>query len=308
MNNASAAAQQVVQVAQTVEHQTMLMVLGITGLLALAVMVVPLATRLRLPFTVMLAAIGVLIGLGTEVLLTIPGLGFLHEFVHALNSLEITSEAVFFVFLPALVFESALAIDVRRLFDDISPILMLAIVGLLISTAVIGFTMAYVTHMPILACLLLGAIVSATDLVAVVAIFKDLGAPQRLAILVEGESLFNDATAIVAFTIISAMMLGQSDPTLFSGIASFVTVFFGGILVGYVTARIICVLLVNIGESNLPKITLTISLAYLSFIIAEHSLHVSGVMAVVTAALVLGSRGRSVITQSTWHGLEEVWE
>jgi CPA1 family monovalent cation:H+ antiporter len=112
----------------------------------------------------------------------------------------------------------------------------------------------------------------------------------------------------VAFTIISAMMLGQSDPTLFSGIASFVTVFFGGILVGYVTARIICVLLVNIGESNLPKITLTISLAYLSFIIAEHSLHVSGVMAVVTAALVLGSRGRSVITQSTWHGLEEVWE
>ncbi len=232
----------------------------------------------------------------------------MHEFVHALNSLEITSEAVFFVFLPALVFESAFAIDVRRLFDDISPILMLAIVGLLISTAVIGFTMAYVTHMPILACLLLGAIVSATDPVAVVAIFKDLGAPQRLAILVEGESLFNDATAIVAFTIISAMMLGQSDPTLFSGIASFVTVFFGGILVGYVTARIICVLLVNIGESNLPKITLTISLAYLSFIIAEHSLHVSGVMAVVTAALVLGSRGRSVITQSTWHGLEEVWE
>ena len=114
----------------------------------------------------------------------------MHEFVHALNSLEITSEAVFFVFLPALVFESAFAIDVRRLFDDISPILMLAIVGLLISTAVIGFTMAYVTHMPILACLLLGAIVSATDPVAVVAIFKDLGAPQRLAILVEGESLF----------------------------------------------------------------------------------------------------------------------
>lgn len=308
MNNASDSVQQAVQAVQTADHQTMLMVLGITGLLALAVLVVPLAARLKIPFTVALAAVGVLIGLGSEVILLAPGLGFLHEFIQAINSLEITSEAVFFVFLPALVFESALAIDVRRLFDDISPILMLAIIGLLISTAVIGFIMAYVTHVPLLACLLLGAIVSATDPVAVVAIFKDLGAPQRLAILVEGESLFNDATAIVVFTIISAMLLGQSDPTLLSGIGSFLKVFFGGIVVGYLTARLICLLLVHIGDSNLPKITLTISLAYLSFIIAEHSLHVSGVMAVVTAALVLGSRGRSVITQSAWHGLEEVWE
>ena len=308
MNNASDSVQQAAQVVQTADHQTMLTVLGITGLLALAVLVVPLAARLKIPFTVTLAAVGVLIGLGSEVILLAPGLGFLHEFIQAINSLEITSEAVFFVFLPALVFESALAIDVRRLFDDISPILMLAIAGLLISTAVIGFIMAYVTHVPLLACLLLGAIVSATDPVAVVAIFKDLGAPQRLAILVEGESLFNDATAIVVFTIISAMMLGQSDPTLLSGIGSFLKVFFGGIIVGYLTARLICFLLVHIGDSNLPKITLTISLAYLSFIIAEHSLHVSGVMAVVTAALVLGSRGRSVITQSAWHGLEEVWE
>lgn len=308
MNNASASVQQAAQIAQTTDHHTMLLVLGITGLLALAVIVVPLAAKLKIPFTVMLAAIGVLIGLSSEVILLTPALGFLHEFIEALNSLEITSEAVFFVFLPALVFESALAIDVRRLFDDISPILMLAIVGLLISTAVIGFTMAYVTHVPLLACLLLGAIVSATDPVAVVAIFKDLGAPQRLAILVEGESLFNDATAIVVFTIISAMLLGQSDPTLLSGVASFLNVFFGGIVVGYLTARLICFLLIHIGDSNLPKITLTISLAYLSFIIAEHSLHVSGVMAVVTAALVLGSRGRSVITQSAWHGLEEVWE
>ncbi|RBP51246.1 cation:proton antiporter [Arenicella xantha] len=305
MNTATSTVQQVTQVA---DHHTMLLVLGITGLLALAVLVVPLAARLKIPFTVMLAAVGVLIGLGTEFVLMLPGLGILHEFVTALNSLQITSDAVFFVFLPALVFESALSIDVRRLFDDLSPILMLAIVGLLISTAVIGFSMAALTHVPLLVCLLLGAIVSATDPVAVVAIFKDLGAPQRLAILVEGESLFNDATAIVVFTIISAMLLGQSDPTLLSGIAAFIKVFFGGIIVGYLAARLICFVLVHIGDSNLPRVTLTISLAYLSFIIAEHSLHVSGVMAVVTAALVLGSRGRSVITQSAWHGLEEVWE
>ncbi|MBT8115831.1 MAG: cation:proton antiporter, partial [Arenicella sp.] len=294
--------------AQQADHHTMLLVLGITGLLALAVVVVPLASRLRIPFTVTLAAVGILLGLGSELIMLTPWLGFLHEFIEALHSMEITSEAVFFVFLPALVFESALAIDVRRLFDDISPILMLAVFGLLISTVAVGLTMTTITGVALIVCLLLGAIVSATDPVAVVAIFKDLGAPKRLAILVEGESLFNDATAIVAFTILSAMILGESDPTVLSGTASFLKVFFGGIVVGYLSARIICFVLVYIGDSHLPKVTLTISLAYLSFIIAEHNLHVSGVMAVVTAALVLGSRGRSVISQSAWHGLEEVWE
>ncbi|NND82826.1 MAG: cyclic nucleotide-binding domain-containing protein [Gammaproteobacteria bacterium] len=309
MENTAQQANNALQAAsQPIEHTTLLMVLGISGLLALAVLMVPLASRLKIPYTVMLAAMGILLGLIAELVLHAPWLGFLHEFVEALFSLEITSEAVFFVFLPALVFESALAIDVRRLFDDISPILMLAIVGLLISTAVIGFTMASVTGAALIICLLLGAIVSATDPVAVVAIFKDLGAPQRLAILVEGESLFNDATAIVVFTILSAMILGQSDPTLLSGLFSFAKVFFGGIFIGYLTARLCCFMLPHLGESNLPKISLTMSLAYLAFIIAEHSLHVSGVMAVVTAALVLGSRGRSIITPSAWHGLEEVWE
>ena len=292
-NQAEHTAEILEEVAKQADHHTMLLVLGITGLLALAVLVVPLAARLKLPFTVMLAAVGILIGLGSEMILHIEWLGFLHEFIEALHSMEITSDAVFFIFLPALVFESALAIDVRRLLDDIAPILMLAVLGLLISTAVVGFTMASVTGYALLVCLLLGAIVSATDPVAVVAIFKDLGAPNRLAILVEGESLFNDATAIVAFTILSAMIVGESDPTVLSGAGAFIKVFFGGILVGYIVARITCFLLQHIGDSNLPKITLTMSLAYLAFIIAEHNLHVSGVMAVVTAALVLGSRGRS---------------
>ena len=185
---------------------------------------------------------------------------------------------------------------------------MLAVVGLLISTGVVGYSLHFVSGHAILACLLLGAIVSATDPVAVVAIFRDLGAPKRLAILVEGESLFNDATAIVVFTIVSAMILGESDPTFLSGAVAFIEVFLGGVLVGYLMARLVCFILRFLGDSSLPKITLTIALAYLSFIAAEHYLHVSGVMAVVTAALVLGSRGRSVIAQSAWHGLEEVWE
>ncbi|MEM9301963.1 MAG: cation:proton antiporter [Pseudomonadota bacterium] len=289
------------------EHTVWLTVLGITGLLALAVLMVPVANRLNFPFTVMLAAVGIVIGI-VEHLLPEKGLGPISDLVESLHTLEITSEAVFFVFLPALVFESALAIDVRRLMDDIAPILTLAVVGLLISTVVVGLSVYQVSGMALIACLLLGAIVSATDPVAVVAIFKDLGAPKRLAILVEGESLFNDATAIVVFTILSAMLLGQSDAGVLSGIGSFLKVFLGGVLVGYVLARLVCAILAVLGEATLPKITLTIALAYMSFIVAEHYLHMSGVMAVVTASLVVGSRGRSVITPTNWHGLEEVWE
>ncbi len=283
-----------------------LTVLGVSGLLTLAVLMWPLANRLNFPYTVMLAVVGCAIGFSEP--LVPANMGALSDLLRALHTLDITSEMVLFLFLPALVFESALSIDVRRLMDDIAPILMLAVVGLLISTAVVGGTMWAVSGFALIACLLLGAIVSATDPVAVVAIFKDLGAPRRLAILVEGESLFNDATAIVVFTLLTAMLLGESDPGLVSGVLGFLKVFFGGIVVGYLLARTFAWLMGLVGDSALPKITLSLTLAYLAFIVAEHYLHVSGVMAVVTAALVLGSRGRSVLSRSAWHELEGVWE
>ncbi len=285
-----------------------LTVLGVSGLLTLAVLMWPLANRLNFPYTVMLAAVGCAIGIVEYLFPDGADFGVGSDLLEALHTLDITSETVLFVFLPALVFESALAIDVRRLMEDIAPILMLAVVGLLISTLVVGGVLWAASGYALIACLLLGAIVSATDPVAVVAIFKDLGAPRRLAILVEGESLFNDATAIVVFTLLSAMLLGQSDVGLAAGALAFVKVFFGGVVVGYLLARVCAWLMGVVGDSALPKITLSVSLAYLSFITAEHYLHVSGVMAVVTAALVLGSRGRSILSQSAWHELEGVWE
>jgi CPA1 family monovalent cation:H+ antiporter len=290
------------------DHSVWITVLGISGLLTLAVIVLPIANRLNFPFTVMLAAVGILIGLGAQLIPEGAHLGVISDLVQALQRMEITSEAVFFVFLPALVFESALSLDVRRLLDDIAPILLLAVVGLLISTVIVGLSLQWVSGYALLVCLLLGAIVSATDPVAVVAIFKGLGAPKRLAILVEGESLFNDATAIVVFTILSTMVLGTAETSLMGGVLAFLKVFLGGVAVGYVMARIACFMMGFLGDSALPKISLSIALAYLSFITAEHYLHMSGVMAVVTASLVLGSRGRSVISISAWHGLEEVWE
>jgi len=285
-----------------------LVVLGLFVLLFIASLLVPVARRLNFPFTVLLAAAGVVLGIIVLVIPDKSSAGIAGDFLHAVENLDITSEAVFFLFLPALIFESSMSINVRHLMKDIKPILMLAVIGLLISTFAVGFAMQWVSGIGFVACLLLGAIVSATDPVAVVAIFKDLGAPKRLTILVEGESLFNDATAIVLFIILAAVMVGTAEASAGSAAVAFIKVFFGGIAVGLVAARAMAWLIGKMRNMPLVEITLTVVLAYLSFLIAEHYLHVSGVMAVVTAGLVMGSYGRTKVSPATWHALHETWE
>ena len=290
------------------EH-AFIIVLGLTGLLAITSLLLPVAQRINFPYTVLLAAVGIVFGIVVNLFYGVEGLWIFGDFVTAMHDFNITSEAVFFIFLPALVFESALAIDVRKLFDDLAPILMLAVVGLLISTFTIaGVIYPFTVGIPFVVCVLLGAIVSATDPVAVVAIFKDLGAPKRLAILVEGESLFNDATAIVMFTILVGMLVGGAEVDLLKGTGSFIKVFFGGIVVGFLFARAVCWIIGRLHGVPMVEITLTVCLSYLAFLLAEHYLHVSGVMAVVTAALVIGSYGRTQFSPETWHPLIETWE
>lgn len=282
-------------------------ILGLMLLLTIAVLLVPLAARLNFPHTVLLAAVGVLLGIlashsGLEVA---PGPA--GDAIRALKGLNITAEMVLFLFLPALVFESAMSIDVRRLMDDVGPILFLAVVGLLISTLAVGAVLYWSSGMALVVCMLLGCIVSATDPVAVVALFKELGAPKRLTILVEGESLFNDATAIVLYSILLSMVVGAGELDLLAGSWDFLRVFVGGVIVGFLIARLVTALLERLRRLTLVCITLTIALAYLAFIIAEHYLHVSGVMAVVTAGLVVGSTGRTVIPPEGFHALHETW-
>lgn len=284
-----------------------LSIFALFGMLAIAVLMLPLTRRIGVPYTVFLAAIGIGLGLflqasqGTE-------LGVLGDFLEGANSFGLTSEVIFFIFLPALVFESALAIDVRRLMIDIWPILLLAVIGLLISSFFVGTAVWLAAGIPFVVCLLLGAILSATDPVAVVAIFKDLGAPKRLAVLVEGESLFNDATAIVLFNILAAMILTGGGASFGAGLSSFLLVFLGGIAVGLAMSWVFVWVLSRIRAAAVVEVTLTVSLAYLSFLVAEHYLHVSGVMATVTSALVLGSKGRTSMSADGWHLLKETWE
>ncbi|NJM36313.1 MAG: hypothetical protein HC850_18275 [Rhodomicrobium sp.] len=229
------------------------------------------------------------------------------QIAEAIGGLRITADLVLFLFLPALVFESALSLDLRKLLADVWAILFLAVIGLLISTAIVGYSIAAFSGMAIMVCLLLGAIVSATDPVAVVALFKDLNAPKRLNVLVDGESLLNDATSIVAASILLGMLTVSGDPNIVGGLLDFFIVFLGGAVVGVVIARPFCWIMGAFNRQALVVLTLTLALPFFAFVIAEHFLHVSGVMAVVASGVTVGSIGRRLIPPQTFVEVEHSW-
>lgn len=144
-----------------------LTVFGVSGLLALASLLPPLAPRLRLPLTVLLAAVGCGLGLALGIAAPLVPSGPLADFFEALRTMPLSSEALLSLFLPALLFEAALTTDLRRLLDDFGPILLLAIVAVLVTTIVVGWALAAATGMPAIACLLVGAIIATTDPAAV---------------------------------------------------------------------------------------------------------------------------------------------
>lgn len=279
---------------------------GLAGLLGLVSLLPPIADRLALPYTVLLGAAGVALGVAAEVFRGAGGLG--GDFMRAIDQLHLTPADVLNIFLPPLLFDAVLALDVRKLVDDAAAIVVMAVVAVILTTVVAGVALWWVSGVGIVACLLVGAIISTTDPAAVVGIFRDLGAPRRLQLLVEGESLFNDAAAIAIFTLLVETLVGSRSGTVSGTIADFGRTFGGGIAVGYLTAWVICGLITLLRNLPLSEISLTVSLAYLSYILADQYAHVSGVVAVVTASLVVGSTGRTRISPMTWSGLTHVWQ
>src|SRR5262245_47126579 len=158
-------------------------VFGLTGLLALTSLLPGLAQRLKLPYSVLLALAGSALGLLVAVRGDMPA-GFMGtDFLDALSNFHISSQAFLVIFLPTLLFETALAIDVRRMLNDLAPILVMAVIAVVVCMVVVGITLSSFTDFGLIACLLLGAIIATTDPAAVVGIFREIGAPQRLTML-----------------------------------------------------------------------------------------------------------------------------
>jgi len=274
-------------------------VLVIMLLLGAGMVVAGLTRRLPVPYTVLLVLLGALVG----------NLGHLWPPLEVINQVHITPELVLFIFLPALIFESGLNLNARQLVRDMGPVLTLAVPALLFSTLAIGGGLWLLLPIEPATAFVFGALISATDPVAVVALFKELGTPERLTVLVEGESLLNDATAIVVFKILLGMaLLGSFEFTAVGGaVLEFLKVFLGGALVGIVGGLACGQLMSRLQLGAAGVMVLSLVLAYAGFVVAEHTLHLSGVMAVATGAVTLGAFAVPRLPRETVTALGELW-
>ncbi len=288
--------------------------LAIAMVLTLVSLLVPLAERLRLPHTVLLAVAGLGLGFAGSWALARAG-GVTHDVFEGLIRLESRTELFLPMFLPPLLFNAGLTIDVRRLFDEIFAVLLLAIVAVLVCIGVVAAVVHHTTGIDLMVCLLLGAIVSTTDPAAVIAIFRDVGAPKRLSILAEGESLFNDAVAISTFAFVMDILVARASPDmaghlptdLMTPVVHFLREFLFGILFGFALARGAMFILPRLNDSEPAIASVTVSLAYLSFVVAEHYLNISGVVAVVMAALTVAAYGPTHLHPKQWTALRQIW-
>jgi monovalent cation:H+ antiporter, CPA1 family len=276
-------------------------------LLVVVAVAQPVAVRLRLAPVVLLAVIGVAIGAVSIVLVHAPVSERFGDFAGLFADLPVGAETFIYVFLPLLVFESAITADVRRMLEDAAPILMLAVVATVVCTAVVGVALWPIAGLPLVVCLLLGSVVATTDPAAVIAVFRDVGAAARLTRLVEGEALLNDAAAIVMFTVLLGMIVSGREPDFLGGAAQFLVSFFGGAILGVLAGRALLQLIPWTRDDRLAEATLTVALPYLVFIAAEHVLHVSGVVAVLCAGLTVSAFGRSRITPYNWSFITDLW-
>ncbi len=280
----------------------------VTVLLVVVGVCQPLAARLKLPPPVLLGVVGVALGGFPTVMSALGWSGRSDAFAEAFVALPVSATTFIYVFLPLLVFEAGITTDVRRVIEDAAPILLLAIIATLITTAVIGLAVWPLAGVPLVVCLLLGAVVSTTDPAAVIAIFRDVGAPGRLTRLVEGEALLNDAAAIALFAVLLGTITTAREPSIGRGLIEFFSSFVGGGLLGLLAGRGFLWAVPWVRDDRLAEATLTLALAYGVFIAAERLLHVSGVVAVLGSGMTVSALGRSRIAPYNWSFLTDLWD
>ncbi len=272
-----------------------------------------------LPYTVSLLVIGLILGamnrLGWFGAFSIGSLNMNLDFLG--ESLKwagnIDPHLILFVFLPTLIYEAAYAIDIHTFKKTSANAFLLAVPGILIALFLTG---AFVMLIKLFGwgfstwgwtmALLFGAVVSATDPVAVVSLLKELGASKKLGTLIEGESLLNDGTAIVLFMVFLAALTGEGAGD--SAVFKFFKVSLGGIGIGLFFGWIAIAWVKKVFNDAMIEITVIIAAAYLTFYVAEHFFHVSGVLGVVTMGLLMAGVGRTRISPEVEHFLHEFWE
>ncbi|WP_417347441.1 cation:proton antiporter [Ferrimonas sp.] len=263
---------------------------------------------LPVPYTVVLLLIGLLLGLVQRAGVFTDSTPMLTQTLALVS--DITPQVILYLFLPTLIFESAFSLEVH-LFRRMAPqIALLAIPGLILATLLTALLawQWFPWEWSWALCLLFGALISATDPVAVVALLKEVSSRKRLETLIEGESLLNDGTAIVLFGLFYTMAVsGVASVSPLNVVLEFIWVVVGGLLVGALTGIIAIAWVGRVFNDPIIEITLSVVAAYLVFFIAER-LHLSGVVALVTLAFVFAGTGRTRISPEVAGFLHHFWE
>lgn len=272
-----------------------------------------LSKKIKIPYTVLLVVVG---------LLLVP-LSFTSAFSF-IKEFSLTPSLLFYVFLPILIFESAYNISIRKLTENIRSISLLSILSLILSAFFIAVVLYYIFHfigieIPFMATLLFGSLISATDPVAVLALFKDFGAPRRLALIFEGESLFNDGTAVALFLVVLEVAIAgfHGFASISEGVIMFFVAVFGGAVFGLFMGGIFSKTIQYAKSNEFIGITLTMIMAHLTFILSEiisenfvafgQEIKLSSIVATTIASMVVGNYGRYKMSLKSEEFIEKFW-
>ena len=237
--------------------------------------------------------------------LTLVVLGLIAASVLPRGAVTVTPELVLLVLVPGLVFEAAIRIELEELRRTFGGIALLAAPGVIITAGIVALILNVTTGLPPSLGFVVGAMVAATDPVAVLAEFRHLGTPRRLATLVEGESLFNDGTALAVFAV--ALQAVQTEVTWPEAVISLVGTVVASLVLGLVTGWLASRVIASV-DDHLIELTVSLAAAYGTYLLAD-AVHASGIIATVVAGMVIGSYGRRLgMSRRTEDALDLVWE
>lgn len=271
-------------------------------LLAVSIFVIGISKKLNQPYSIALVIVGLLLG--------VTHIPLLEEAEAFITQSHVFQAIIISLFLPILLGDATLKLPFSHLREQSKPVLALAFGGTLLSFLIIAFSVYYLLDLPLIVAFTFGALMSATDPISVISIFKSLGVPKSVVTIIEGESLFNDGIAVVLFQISSVYLLSYMElgwMGLGSGLLLFLKFGIGGILVGAILGYLFSQL-IRIYDDYPLEIAFSMLLFFGSFFIAEH-FHVSGVIAVVVAGLIFGSYGAKIgMSETTKVSINSFWD
>ncbi len=259
-------------------------------LLAVMIALSAVADKIKLPYPIILITAGIAIG-----------------FIPSLPNIELNPEIIFLIFLPPLLYDAAFNISFKDFKTNINTIGSLAIGLVFITAAGIAVISHYmIPGMTWPLSFVLGAILSATDAVAAISITKGLGLSHKTTTILEGESLVNDASALVVYRFAVAAVTGTAF-VLWKASLQFVILMAGGLLVGLIIARILSFILIRVQKNAMVSISFMLLMPFVTYLIAEE-LHVSGVIAAVTLGLSISHFSQKVFPEAIKQQSRNIWD